>query len=191
MTETEVLDCLKQYEALLEGHFELRSGLHSNAFFQMANVLRYPRVAGTLCEALVGRLRASGIADDDIDAVLAPALGGLAVGHEVARALDVPSLFVEKVEGALALRRFTIAPGDRLVIAEDVVTRGGRVQETIDIAEACGATVVAVLVLVDRSGGRAAFGAPLHSLLAREPVTYEPADCPLCRQGEPLVHPGS
>jgi len=190
MSSDEVLQLLVDTGALLEGHFELRSGLHSDRFFQCANVLRYPRAAEQLCAAAVAKARAAG-APGRIDAVISPALGGIIVGHEVARALEVPSIFAEKDNGALVLRRFSIEPGQRLVVAEDVVTRGGRVQETIDLVTGSGAEVAAVILLVDRSGGKARFDVPAFSLLQLEPVTWAPADCPLCRQGIPLVHPGS
>ena len=191
MTEDEILAILRETGALLEGHFELRSGLHSDQFFQCANVLRYPRVAERLCGALVAKLRGTVPEACSVAGVVSPAMGGILVGHEVARAMDVPSIFAEKQDGKLVMRRFSIAAGERMIVAEDVVTRGGRVQETIDIVEGCGAEVVAVLLLVDRSGGKARFESPMVSLLEMEPETYEPADCPLCAKGIELVHPGS
>lgn len=191
MDGSDVLAVLKETGALLDGHFELRSGLHSDRFFQCANVLRYPRVAERLCVALTARLRERLPAGEAIDGVIAPALGGIIVGHEVARALDVPSIFAEKRDDKLVLRRFHIAEGERFVVAEDVVTRGGRVQETIDIVEQNGGEVVAVALLVDRSDGAAQFACPCVSLVEVAPVTYEPGECPLCAAGEPLVHPGS
>jgi len=191
MDEAEVLQILRGCDALLDGHFELRSGLHSERFFQCANVLRYPRIAGRLCEALVAKVGRAAGGFPAADAVIAPALGGIVVGHEIARALDLPSIFAEKEQGKLLLRRFKIAPGQRFVVAEDVVTRGGRVQETIDLVKEAGGRVSAVAVLVDRSGGKAHFDCPHYSLLESEPVTYEPAACPLCAAGVPMVHPGS
>lgn len=191
MESRDVLDALEQTKALLNGHFELRSGLHSDRFFQCANVLQYPRIAERLCAALVERMRNELGADVQVDGVIAPAMGGIAVGHEVARALDVKSIFAEKQDGKLVLRRFPIAPGERYVVAEDVVTRGGRVQETIDIVTGAGGVVVAVVLLVDRSGGKTRFEYPTISLLAMEPVTWDPAECPLCKKGLKVVHPGS
>lgn len=190
MQSSEIMDILRGSGALLEGHFELRSGLHSDRFFQCANVLRYPDKAERLCAALVEKMRNDGLIDK-IDQVIAPALGGIIVGHEVARAVGVRSIFAEKQDDSLVLRRFGIEKGERLVVAEDVVTRGGRVQETIDIVEACGAEIVAVALLIDRSGGKARFDYPTCSLLEMEPVTWAPGDCPLCDKGLPLVHPGS
>jgi orotate phosphoribosyltransferase len=189
MTESEILALLEQSGALLNGHFELRSKLHSDRFFQCANAMRYPRVAEQLCAELVRRIRPQ--LQGRIDGVIAPAMGGLVVGHEVARALDVLSIFAEKQDGKLVMRRFAIQPGQRYIVAEDVITRGGRVQETIDIVRAAGAEVVAVVVLVDRSAGQAKFDYPTFSLLHLAPQVWEPATCPLCRQGSRPVHPGS
>lgn len=190
MKQEEVLGLFEETGALLNGHFELRSGLHSNQFFQCAHLLQNPRISSRLCAALVEKMKAE-IADLNIDTVIAPAMGGITIGHEVARALDVRFIFVEKEENVLVLRRFDIRPGERFAIAEDVVTRGGRVQETIDIVEENGGVVAAIGILVNRSGGKAQFNAPLVSLLDIEPVTYDPSDCPLCDQGLELVHPGS
>lgn len=190
MTENDILDVLKETGALLTGHFELRSKLHSDRFFQCANVCRYPRAAEKLCAELVRRML-SQLGSGRIDGVIAPAMGGLVVGHEVARALDVRSIFAEKQNDKLVMRRFEIKPGERYVVAEDVITRGGRVQETIDIVCAAGAEVVAVAVLVDRSAGKAKFDYPTFSLLQLAPQVWEPADCPMCKQGSKAVHPGS
>ncbi|MCL1921014.1 MAG: orotate phosphoribosyltransferase [Kiritimatiellaeota bacterium] len=191
MNETDIIHILEETGALLSGHFELRSGLHSNRFFQCANVLRYPRIAGRLCDELVTRMNAALPALGNVDGVISPALGGILVGHEVARAMDVKCIFAEKQEGTLAMRRFTMKPGECYVVAEDVITRGGRVQETIDLVTAAGAEVAAVLVLVDRSAGQASFAYPTFSLLQMAPEVWEPAVCPLCAEDVPFVHPGS
>ena len=190
MKQEEVLGLFEETGALLNGHFELRSGLHSNQFFQCAHLLQHPRISGRLCEALVEKMKAE-LQALDVDTVIAPAMGGITIGHEVARSLGIRFIFVEKEYNVLVLRRFKINQGERFVIAEDVVTRGGRVQETIDIVQGNGGIVAAIGILVDRSGGKAAFDAPLVSLLKIEPVTYDPADCPLCKEGLELVHPGS
>ena len=190
MKQEEVLKLFEETGALLNGHFELRSGLHSNRFFQCAHLLEQPRTAAKLCAALVEKMKAE-LQSLEIDTVIAPAMGGITIGHEVARSLGVRFIFVEKEDNKLVLRRFKINPGERFAIAEDVVTRGGRVQETIDIVEAHGGVVAAIGILVDRSVGKASFNAPLVSLLEIEPVTYDPADCPLCKEGLELVHPGS
>ncbi len=190
MKQEDVLKLFEETGALLNGHFELRSGLHSNRFFQCALVLQYPRIAGQLCEALVEKMKQE-LKDLEVDTVIAPAMGGITMGHDVARALGVRFIFVEKENNALKLRRFKIKKGERFVVAEDVVTRGGRVQETIDIVKENGGVVSAIGILVNRSGGKAKFDVPLVSLLDIEPVTYDPSDCPLCRAGLELVHPGS
>lgn len=190
MKQEEVLGLFEETGALLNGHFELRSGLHSNRFFQCALLLQHPRISGRLCEALVEKMKAD-LRGLEVDAVIAPAMGGITIGHDVARALGVRFIFAEKEDNVLKLRRFEIQPGERFIVAEDVVTRGGRVQETIDIVEANGGVVSAIGILVNRSGGKAGFKVPLVSLLDIEPVTYDPAECPLCRDGVALVHPGS
>ncbi len=192
MTPEDILSVFRETSALLQGHFELRSGLHSDQFFQCAMVLQHPRIAERLCGALTEQMRRSLGASWKPDGVIAPAMGGLFVGHEIAKALDTKSYFAEKENNKLVLRRgFRVAPGEVFVVAEDVITRGGRVQETIDIVEAAGGKVGAVAVLVDRSGGKARFPYPTFSLLKMEPVTYEPAACPLCARKIPAVHPGS
>ena len=202
MNQDEVLQAFKDTGALLEGHFELRSKLHSNRYFQCANVLRYPRVAEKLCGALVNKMREAGCLGS-IDGVVSPAVGGILVGHEVARALDTMCIFAEKVQGegvdatgkpntVLAMRRFKIEKGARYIVAEDVVTKGGRVQETIDLVKAAGAEVAAVALLVDRSAGKVAFGGiPMFSLMQMTPETWTAEECPLCRAGSKPVHPGS
>lgn len=191
METKEVMKILEQSDALLSGHFELRSGLHSDRYFQCANALRYPDLAAKLCAALSEKIRV-GMPDGlSGAAVIAPAMGGIIVGHELARALGARSIFAEKQDGALALRRFRIEAGERFIVAEDVITRGGRVQETIDIVKNAGGKVVAIATLVDRSGGKARFDYPAFSLIEIEPVTYESDNCPLCGRGMPLTHPGS
>ena len=203
MTEQEILKIFAETGALLEGHFELRSKLHSDRYFQCANVLRYPRIAARLCDELVAKMNAA-CDVGRIDGVISPAVGGILVGHEVARALDTKCVFAEKVQAGdevdatgkpvtkLAMRRFSLKPGDRYVVAEDVVTKGGRVQETIDLVQAAGAEVAAVVLLVDRSKGSVKFGdIPMFSLVQIQPTTWEPAACPLCAAGGHPVHPGS
>jgi orotate phosphoribosyltransferase len=190
MEQNDILELMRASDALLEGHFELRSGLHSARYFQCAQALRQPDVAEKLCTALARPLLAQ-LPAPCADAVVAPALGGLIVGHELARALKLPFIFVEKQNDKLALRRFAIRPGERYIVAEDVVTRGGRAWETIRIVRDCGAEVVGMAMLVDRSDGQVAFPCPVFSLLKMAPEAYPPDLCPLCRQGLPLTHPGS
>jgi orotate phosphoribosyltransferase len=191
MEKQETMAAFERTGALLTGHFELRSGLHSDRYFQCANVLRYPAEAERLCAALAAKLRVALGDGLRADGVIAPALGGILVGHELARALGVFSIFAEKDGKALVLRRFDIRPGQRYVVAEDVVTRGGRVQETVDIVKARGGVPVAVAVLVDRSGGTARFECPMVNLVEMAPVTWDPGQCPMCARKVPFVHPGS
>lgn len=204
MTEKQVMKHFEETGALLSGHFELRSKLHSERYFQCANVLRYPRIAEKLCKEVTARAVKSGKLGKRIDGVISPAVGGILVGHEVARALNVKCVFAEKVQDGdakdatgkpltkLAMRRFALKKGERYVVAEDVVTKGGRVQETIDLVKAAGAKVAGVVVLVDRSAGKVKFGRiPMFSLVQMTPVTWEPAECPLCKAGGKPCHPGS
>jgi orotate phosphoribosyltransferase len=191
MTNEEVVKVFEETRALLSGHFELRSGLHSNQYFQCALVLQYPDKAELLCRELVEKMKQQMGEGERIDGVISPALGGIPVGHEVGRALGVKAIFAEKKDGGLIMRRFKIKPGERYVVAEDVVTRGGRVQETVDIVLQNGGEVAAIAVLVDRSGGNAKFDFPVYSLLQITPETWKPEECPLCKDGVPMVHPGS
>lgn len=189
LTPSEVLDLFRKTNALLDGHFVLRSGLHSRQFFQCALLLRDTAIAARVCGALAEKLR--GI---EADSVISPALGGIIVGHEVARALGKPHIFVEKNDaGKLVMRRgFQIAGGTRFIVAEDVVTRGGRVQETLDIVRGLGGEVVAVAALVDRSGGKLPdFGCPFVSLAQLNVETFEADKLPPDLDGTPAVKPGS
>jgi orotate phosphoribosyltransferase len=178
MTEKQVIKHFEETGALLTGHFELRSKLHSDRYFQCANELRYPRIAEKLCKEVTMRAVKSGKLGKRIDGVISPAVGGILVGHEVARVLNVKCVFAEKVQDGdkkdatgkpvtkLAMRRFALKKGERYVVAEDVVTKGGRVQETIDLVKAAGAKVAGVVLLVDRSGGKVKFGRiPMFSLM--------------------------
>ncbi len=191
MNPDDAVGILSESGAMLEGHFELRSGLHSDRFFQFANVLRYPEHAGALCGALASLMR-FGMGDEfDVDTVIAPALGGIVVGHELARRLGTKSIFAEKQDDALVLRRFDIQPGEKCVVAEDVITRGGRVQETIDIVLERGGEVVAVGVLLDRSGGKARVGVKLISLARLKIAAYEADNLPPDLAAIPAIKPGS
>jgi orotate phosphoribosyltransferase len=181
------LTVFRRSGALLEGHFRLSSGLHSPGYLQCALVLQHPRDAGAIGAALADLVRQLGAT-----AVLSPALGGVVIGHEVARALDVRALFAERQDGKLTLRRgFALAPGDRVLIVEDVVTTAGSTRETMQVARESGAQVVGACAMVDRSGGRHALDVPFVALLPFELPTYSEADCPLCRHGIPIIKPGS
>jgi len=188
MNSEAILTIFKETNALLEGHFVLRSGLHSRQFFQCAMLLQHTGPAAKVCGALAEKLRSYGA-----ESVISPALGGVIVGHEVARHLGVRHIFAEKDEGRLVLRRgFTIRPGERFVVAEDVVTRGGRVQETVDIVRAHGGEVVAIGTLVDRSGGNHPdFGCPFVSLVELNVETFEPDRLPPDLAGTEGIKPGS
>ena len=182
-----VLDLFRESGALLEGHFRLSSGLHSNGYLQSALVLQHPHHAETLGKAL-----AALVAQHQPTAVLSPALGGIVIGHEVARALGVRAVFAERVEGKLALRRgFTLGPEDRLAIIEDVVTTGGSTVETIEVAKAHGAQPVTAGSIIDRSGGTSSLPVPYHALVTLSLPTWQESECPLCAQGIPAVKPGS
>ena len=187
MTESEALQIFRDAGALLEGHFVLRSGLHSRQFFQCALALQQMPVVEKLGAALAGQLRPLGAAT-----VIAPAMGGLVIGQEVARRLGLRFIFAEKEEGKLVLRRgFKIAPGEKLLVIEDVVTKGGRVQETIDIVRAPGGAVVGVAMVVDRSGGGVNLGVPVFSLLKMNVETFAPDQLPADLQNIPATKPGS
>ncbi len=187
MTHDELLHLFRQSGALLEGHFRLSSGLHSPGYMQSALVLQHPRDAAALGEALGRALEGYGAT-----AVLSPALGGIVIGHEVARALGVRAIFAERQDSRLTLRRgFTLSPEDKVIVVEDVVTTGLSTRETIEVARTAGATVVAAAAIVDRSGDSADLGVPFRALLRISLPTYDPAVCPLCAQGVPVVKPGS
>jgi orotate phosphoribosyltransferase len=182
-----VLDRFRRVGALLEGHFRLTSGLHSPGYLQCALVLQHPHEAEACGAALAERLRGLGA-----KAVLSPALGGIVIGQEVGRALGVRAIFAERQDGALTLRRgFSLAAGEPVVVIEDVVTTGGSTRETIEVARAAGARVVGAGAIIDRSGGTRQLDVPFHALATLALPTYDPAECPQCRAGQPVVKPGS
>jgi orotate phosphoribosyltransferase len=187
MTHSEVLDLFRQSGALLEGHFRLSSGLHSDRYLQSALVLQHPDFAEQLGTALARRT-----SHLQPTAVLSPALGGIVIGQEVARALHVRALFAERQDGALTLRRgFTLGPSERVLVVEDVITTGGSTRETIAVAERHGARVVGAAAIIDRGGDAARVNVPLQSLVRMEVPTYQPDACPLCAKGLAVVKPGS
>jgi orotate phosphoribosyltransferase len=187
MTRDELLDLFRRSGALLEGHFRLSSGLHSSGYLQSALVLQYPEHADALGRAIAERTRELGAT-----VVLSPALGGVVIGQEVGRALDVRAIFAERQDGVLMLRRgFMLQDTDRVLVIEDVLTTGGSTRETIQVARAAGAQVVGAASIVDRSGGIVRFDVPLVSLLDVPLPTYDPGACPLCAQGVAVVKPGS
>ena len=187
MNAEAVLEMFRKSGALLEGHFRLSSGLHSDRYFQSALVLQYPEFASALGDALGGRVKHL-----QATAILSPALGGIVIGQEVGRALGVRAIFAERQDGRLMLRRgFRVDPADRVVVVEDVITTGGSTRETIDVARAAGAQVVGASSIIDRGSDPSRIGLPLFSLVRLEVPTYEPASCPLCSRGLPVEKPGS
>jgi orotate phosphoribosyltransferase len=182
-----VLQIFRDSGALLEGHFILRSGLHSRHFFQCALALQQMPAVEKLGAALAAKLKPLGAVT-----VVAPAMGGLVIGQEVARQLGVRFIFVEKEEGKLVLRRgFKISAGEKILVVEDVVTKGGRAQETIDIIRAHGGNVVGMAMVVDRSNGQTKLGVPQFSLIALQVETFDPNSLPADLQKIPAVKPGS
>jgi len=187
MTMDDIGRIFREAGALLEGHFRLSSGLHSGHYIQCALVLQYPRIATHL-----GARLAEAFAGEPIETVIAPAIGGIIVAHEVARHLEVRAIFAEREAGRFVLRRgFAIAPAERVLIVEDVITTGRSTREVIELVREAGGEAVGVGALVDRSGTALYFGVPLRTLLQLEWPTYPPDECPLCAAGVPMTTPGS
>ncbi len=183
----DVLRRLRETEALLEGHFLLTSGLHSEGYVQCAKVLQYPQHAEVMGTGIAERVR-----DLSIDVVMSPAIGGIVLGQEVARALGVRAIFGEREQGQMTLRRgFHLEPGERVIVVEDVTTTGGSVREVIELAQARGGNLVATAAILDRSNGAATFPAPFPALATLNIQTYAADACPLCQQGSQPVKPGS
>ena len=182
-----VLAIFRESGALLEGHFRLSSGLHSSGYLQCALVLQHPKRAEALGRALAAVLSAG-----SATAVLSPALGGLIIGHEVARALGVRAIFAERQDGVLTLRRgFQLDDTDHVIVIEDVVTTGGSTRETMEVARKAGAAVAAAGAIIDRSAGSPDLGVPFHALVTLSLPTYRPDSCPMCEAGTPITKPGS
>ena len=187
MTTNEALQIFRETGALLEGHFLLRSGLHSRQFFQCALALQQMPIVEKLGAALAEKTRPLGAVT-----VISPAMGGLVIGQEVARQLGVRFIFAEKEDGKLVLRRgFKIAPGEKMLIVEDVVTKGGRVQETINIVRAHQGDILGVAMIVDRSNGETNLGVPAFSLISLKVEAFEPDKLPPDLAATPAVKPGS
>jgi orotate phosphoribosyltransferase len=187
-----VLALFEETGAYLRGHFRLTSGLHSGEYLQCARVLRFPTYAERFGRDLAARLVALVRATPDL--VVSPAMGGLIIGHEVARALGTPFLFTERdsSSGKMSLRRgFTIDPGQTAVIIEDVITTGGSTREVVDLIRTAGGHVLAAGSIIDRSGGQADVGVPRIALETLHPVNWQPGECPLCAQGIEIQKPGS
>ena len=187
MNADEVLDDFRRSAALLEGHFRLTSGLHSSIYLQCALVLQYPEKAEKFGRALADHFKGKGI-----QLVASPAIGGLIIGHEVARALGAKFIWTERNEGQMTLRRgFSVSPGEKTLVVEDVITTGGSTCETVDALEKAGAHVLAAASIIDRSSGKAEVGVPRVALATLNVKSVDPSECELCRQGVEVVKPGS
>jgi orotate phosphoribosyltransferase len=183
----QVIDQFRTTGALLEGHFQLSSGLHSTVYLQCALVLQYPEKAEAFGRAIAERFR-----DEGIQLVASPAIGGIVIGHEVARALGARFVWTEREAGEMTLRRgFTVSPGEKTLVVEDVITTGGSTRETIDALKRAGANVVAAASIIDRSGGSADVGVSLTSLASLRVSSVDPSACDACKLGAPVVKPGS
>jgi orotate phosphoribosyltransferase len=183
----EVINEFKKTDALLDGHFRLASGLHSTIYLQCARVLQFPEKAEQFGKAIADQF-----AGENIQLVASPAIGGLIIGHEVARALGARFIWTERVDGKMTLRRgFSVTPDERTVVVEDVITTGGSTKETIDCLREAGANVVGAASIIDRSGGDVEVGVPRIALASLKVLAVDPSNCDACKQGEPVVKPGS
>ncbi|HCO54003.1 MAG TPA: orotate phosphoribosyltransferase [Pelagibacterium sp.] len=190
MTQDEVLDIFRSCDALLEGHFILSSGLRSPVFLQKNRVFMFADKAEKLCKALAEKIRAEGFGD--VSQIVSPAVGGIIPGYETSRHLGVPAIFTERVNGVFELRRsFSVAPGEKVIIVEDIVSTGLSIRECIDAIKALGADVIAAACIVDRSGGEADVGVPLVSLTQYKVPAYSPDNLPPELAAMPAVKPGS
>ena len=187
LTPDQYLNLFRKSKALLDGHFLLTSGKHSAQYMQCAQVLQYPDRASILAEGL-----AASFYDQEIQTVIGPATGGILVAHEVAKALGARALFTERENGIMRLRRgFTLSPGERVLVVEDVITTGGSVREVLAVVRELEAIPVGVGILVDRTGGTVDFELPMASLIQLHIQAYEASECPLCAKGIPAIKPGS
>ena len=181
------MEVLKEAGVLQEGHFLLTSGRHSDKYMQCAKIFQHAKYSEELCAALAEKFQ-----DKGVELVIGPAIGAIQMSYEVSRHLGVKNIFAERENGEMTLRRgFTIEPGQKVLVVEDVVTTGGSVREVIDIVRKHGGEVVGLGVVVDRTGGKIDFGVPLESVISMEVISYEADECPLCKEGLPLVKPGS
>ena len=186
-TKIDILSLLKEVNAFREGHFLFSSGLHGDTYVQSALLLKEPPLAEKACAAIADMFR-----DQQPEVVVGPAMGAVIVAYEVARQLGVPGLFTERENGKVSLRRmFSIQPGQRVLVVEDVITTGLSSQEVVDALKELGADVIGVGALVDRSNGTAKITVPFKALISRQMNNYVPAECPLCKAGVPLYKPGS
>ena len=186
MEKEKVLSILKETGGLLEGHFLLTSGRHSDKYMQCAKLFEHPNHSEEIAKDI-----AAAFAEDKVDVVVGPAMGGIILAYEVARQLGVSNAFAERENGKMALRRFEIKPGQRVLVVEDVVTTGGSGVEVIGLLRSLGAEVVGVGLVVDRSNGKVDFGCKKHAVLTTEVVSWPAEECPICDSDVPLVKPGS
>lgn len=187
LPKDQVLDIFRETGALLEGHFELTSGRHSSQYFQCARVLQYPKYLHLFAGEIARRFEYA-----DVEVVITPAIGGIVVGTEVGRMLHCRTIFSERVNGKMELRRgFDLKPGERVLVVEDVVTTGGSVFEVVEVVKAAKARLAGVGYIVDRSNGKISFDSKHFSVLQLEVVSYDPSECPLCREGTEAIKPGS
>lgn len=187
LTKKEIENLLKDAGVILEGHFLLTSGRHSGKYLQCANIFRHKKYAKPLCKQLAEQYK-----DDNIELVIGPALGAVQMAYEISCQLDCENFFAERENGEMTLRRgFSIKPGTRVLVVEDVVTTGGSVKEVVELVRKAGGTVAGVGVIVDRFAGAADFGVPLKSVISLQVDSWQKEDCPLCKEGLPFVKPGS
>lgn len=187
ITQERVLQIFKEAGVLLEGHFLLTSGRHSNRYLQCARIFRHAAYSEELCAAL-----AEQFADQNIDLVIGPALGAVQMAYEVSRSLKCENFFAEREDGKMTLRRgFAVKPGSRVLVVEDVVTTGGSVREVMDIVREQGGIVAGVGSIVDRTGGEIDFGVPYRAVISMKVESWPAGECPICETGAPLVKPGS
>lgn len=187
MTRDEIIAMMKEAEVLLEGHFLLTSGRHSDKYMQCAKIFQNAKYSEPLCAELVKQYK-----DDNVELVIGPAIGAIQMSYEVGKQLGVKNIFAERENGVMTLRRgFTIEKGQRVLIVEDVVTTGGSVREVMALVKECGGEIVGVGSIVDRTGGKIDFGVPYRSAFSMDITSYEPEECPICKTGLPLVKPGS
>ena len=187
MTNEQKIEILKEIEVMLEGHFLLTSGRHSDKYMQCAKLFQYPKYSEMFSKELCDHFK-----KENIDIVVGPAIGGIILAYEVSRQLNVKNVFAERENGEMCLRRgFNVLPGQNVLIVEDVVTTGGSVKEVISLMKEIGANVVGVGSIVDRSAGKTDFGCPFFAVLSMEIKSYTPDECPICKKNLPLVKPGS
>lgn len=187
MTKEEITAMLKEAGVLLEGHFLLTSGRHSDKYMQCAKIFQDAKYSVPLCAELVNQYK-----NDNVELVIGPAIGAIQMSYEVGKQLGVRNIFAERENGVMTLRRgFTIEEGQRVLIVEDVVTTGGSVREVMELVRQCGGEIVGIGSIVDRTGGQIDFGVPYRSAFSMDITSYEPEQCPICKTGAPLVKPGS